>query len=144
MNNRPTSALQLSRERVDQIRELRTSMGGATASAAIGQLLAWAREQGHVPQGIPGLRVNAFLDGLAIAFDDDQPTPFSAAAASALAKGVREIAANGGALINLDADFGVSRAGAGVRVVIGATTRTFAVDVAQEFADLIDCLLIDA
>ena len=142
-NITPTN-LRLSGERKIQLEEIAQLTGAGSMSAAIGELIKLAREQGLVDHGIPGVTINSFCDGMAISFDDATPTSFSHEGVAALAATIREFvngAEQAKVTYNLDHDFSVSRRGTSFKVAIpenSATPKTWAADIALEFADLIE------
>ena len=103
-----------------------------------------ARAQGLVDHTIPGVEINSFSDGLAIAFDDATPTGFSHEGIAALAATIRDFVngtAEAGVFVNLDHDYSVSRRGTSFKLSIpanSASPKTWAADVALDFADLIE------
>ena len=113
-------------------------------SATIGKLIELARAQGLVDHTIPGVTINSFGDGLAIAFNDATPTGFSHEGIAALVATIRDFV-NGTAqskmVHNLDHDFSVSRQGTSFKVAVpvnGPNVKTWSADIAMDFADLIE------
>tara|TARA_R100000935_G_scaffold43359_1_gene65729 strand:- start:3445 stop:3882 length:438 start_codon:yes stop_codon:yes gene_type:complete len=136
--------MRLSGERKIQLEEIAQLTGAGSLSAAIGELIKLARTQGMVDHSIPGVTINSFDDGLAIAFDDASPTGFSHDGVEALAATIRDYVqgtAEGGVCCNMDHDYSVSRRGSSFKVAIpmnSANPKTWAADIALEFADLIE------
>ncbi|PVA06107.1 hypothetical protein [Thalassorhabdomicrobium marinisediminis] len=115
----------------------------APLSAAIGHLIKFAQNQGMISHGIPQVQVRRATDGIAVAFDDQIPIGFAPSAAKELAEVVRTYADGSHTskvFMNLDHDYEISRQGRGVTITIplGGVKKTWAPDLAHEFADLLD------
>lgn len=144
MNDFSATMIRLSGERKSQLEEIAQLTGAASLSAAIGELMKIARAQGLVDHTIPGVVINSFGDGLAIAFDGAAPTAFSHEGVATLAATIRSFVngtAEAGVFVNVDHDYSVSRRGTSFKVCIpanSASPKTWAADVALDFADLIE------
>lgn len=144
MNDFSATMIRLSGERKIQLEEIAQLTGAASLSAAIGELMKTARAQGLVDHTIPGVVINSFDDGLAIAFDGATPTGFSHKGVAALAATIRDFVngtAEAGVFVNLHHDYSVSRRGTSFKISIPANSenpKTWAADVALDFVDLIE------
>ena len=136
--------IRLSGERKAQLEEIAELTGAASLSAAIGELIKFARTQGLIAHTIPGVTIRAASDGLLICFDGKTHVPLTHECVAALVATIREFIASGesaGAFGFTDCNYSVSRRGTSFKVAIPdskATTKTWAVDIASEFADLIE------
>jgi hypothetical protein len=142
MKDFPATMIRLSGERKFQLDQIAQLTGASSMSAAIGELMKLARAQGLVAHTIPGVTINSFGDGLAIAFDDAAPTGFSHEGVASLAATIRNtVNDSSGVFGDADHDYFVSRRGTSFKVSIPSncgTPKTWAADVALDFADLIE------
>ncbi|MEH6647975.1 hypothetical protein [Sulfitobacter sp.] len=136
--------IRLSGERKAQLEEIAELTGAASLSAAIGELIKFARTQGLVDHTIPGVQIRAASDGLLICFDGKAQTPLTHEGVAALTATIREFVdgkESPGAFGYVDHNYSVSRRGTSLKVAIPsgeATTKTWASDIASDFADLIE------
>jgi hypothetical protein len=143
LNITPTN-MRLSGERRIQLEEIAQLTGAASLSAAIGKLLEFARTQGLVDQSIPGVTIRAASDGLLISFDGKTHTPFTHDGVASLAATIRDFVndtAPAGVFVDMDQNYSVLRRGTSFKVAIpigSATRKTWAADIALDFADLIE------
>ena len=111
-------------------------------SATIGKLIEIARAQGLVAHTLPGVAVNSFDDGLAIAFDGAAPIGFTHDGVASLAATIRSfVNDSAGVFGDANYDYSVSRRGTSFKVSIpanSASPKTWAADVALDFADMIE------
>lgn len=136
------SMIRLSGERKIQLEEIAQLTGAASLSAAIGELIKFARTQGLVDHTIPGVTIRAASDGLLISFDGKTHTPFTHEGVALLAATIRNFVKDSeSVLLAMDQNYSVSRRGTSFKVAIPdskATTKTWAADIALDFADLIE------
>lgn len=138
------SMIRLSGERKIQLEEIAQLTGVTSLSAAIGELMKFARTQGLVTHTIPGVDIRAASDGLLISFDGRTHIPFSHAGVASLTATIRDFVndtAPAGVFVDMDHNYNVSRRGTSFKVAIpigSATTKTWAADIALDFADLIE------
>lgn len=141
-------AIRLPKDRADQLRQFAQGMDDSTISAAVGNLLKLAREQGLVQHGIPSVTINAFPDGLAIRLGEGKTVGFSTADAKAIASTLRDFLENrteskrGEIVVRMSksGSFSVLGRGNGVKIAmpVGAEPFIFTRDLVEELADLID------
>lgn len=74
---RQNPTVQIPQERLAQLKELASALGGATMSATLGKLLELARSEGLVTSGIPGIDINVLSDGIVLSFDDTHRVPLT-------------------------------------------------------------------
>lgn len=136
------SMIRLSGERKMQLEEIAQLTGAASLSAAIGELIKFARNQGLVTHTIPGVDIRAASDGLLISFDGKTHTPFTHEGVASLAATIRSyVTDRDGVFGDMDHNYSVSRRGTSFKVAIPfgkPTTKTWAADIALDFADLIE------
>jgi hypothetical protein len=115
--------------------------GSRSISETIGRLIQCCAEQGRITHSIPGIAINAFPDGVAVKIGTNPTTGFTKEAARVLAETIRDLAtgARKSGSIDMNHDFTAVRQGNGVRVSVPLTgeDKTFSVDLAIEFADLV-------
>lgn len=148
MSNHPT--IKLPHERLTQLKQMAANMGAVNMSEVLAKLIEFAQNEGLVAHEIPGVKINALADGLAIKFDDGETVGFSHAEAAQLASEIRAFLsgeANARTLISINADkqmnFGLKGRGQGIAISIPANSEAKVFDrgLASEFARLIDMAL---
>lgn len=142
-NDFPQTMIRVAGERKAQLEQFAASQG-VSMSAALGKLVKAIQDQGLIDHDIPGVRIDRLADGLAVAFDDHQPTGFSQDAALQLAAVVRSFVdgtERSKTVASVDNDYVVSRRGSAFTVLIpfvDGVTKTWGADLALEFADLLE------
>ena len=139
----PMPALSLPTERHKQLRDLADSLfGGATMSATIGALIRAVADAGLIPHDLPGVRVNAFEDGVAVSFDDTFPAALDRAEAVALIRAIAHLLRTGEKPApKLGRSWALGRRGPGYTVTIatrdGEREKVWTRDVICDFARLL-------
>ncbi len=141
LNITPTN-MRLSGERKIQLEEIAALTGAASLSAAIGELIKFARIQGLVEHKIPGVQIRAATDGLLISFDGKTHTPFTHVGVASFAATIRDtVNDSAGVFGDAEHNYSVSRRGTSFKVSVpsySGTPKTWAADIALDFADLIE------
>lgn len=146
---KPRSPVRLPQERVDQLRIFAETLNGrGTLSQAIGELMRMAAEQGRVPHGLPGVKVNRLSDGIAIQIADNEPQGFTFQDAQSIIDQVRtccDTSQKATRMIVMGGDHkGTAeihrQGGTAVMVAIpfDAAPRNYPMDIAADFADVIE------
>jgi len=144
MKDLSATMIRLSGERKIQLDQIAQMTGATSMNAAIGKLIELARAQGLVDHTTPGVTINSFGDGMAIAFNDATPTAFSHEGIAALVATIRDYVdgtAKAGTFVSKDHNYSVLRRGSSFKVAIPASSaspKTWAADVALDFADMIE------
>ena len=143
----PKVNVQVHRERYTQLRILNRAFGGGDdtpLASVIRNVFAYAAKQGLVVHEIPGVRINALSDGIAVGFDKAAPTGFSQDGGRALAETIRTYIAGTNTekrIVNMNHGFSVFRIGGAIAICIGDISkpvRTWPADLAEDFAALIE------
>ncbi|MFC2967711.1 hypothetical protein [Acidimangrovimonas pyrenivorans] len=152
MSNHPT--LKVPQERITQLKQMAANMGAQNMSEVLAKLIAFAQNEGLIAHEIPGVKINALADGLAIKFDDGETVGFSSEDAARLASEIRAFLAGertAKQVISMNADkranFALKGKGQGIAVSIPAFSKTpkvFDRGLADEFARLIERALPEA
>lgn len=151
MSNHPT--IKLPHERLTQLKQMAANMGAVNMSEVLAKLIEFAQSEGLIAHEIPGVKINALADGLAIRFDDGETVGFSHAEAAQLASEIRAFLSgepNAKTVISINADkqmnFGLKGKGQGIAISIPAKSEAKVFDrgLAAEFARLIDMALSKA
>ena len=135
----PNPPIQIPRERHAQLKQIAEGLGGASMSAVIGELIRAFADQGRVEHALPGVRINSFRDGVAVAFEDGRPVPLTRAQALALAGEIEVLVVKGLRLeAQGDRPWTLSRRGGAyvVRLVQG-NEKVWPGDVALDFGRLL-------
>ena len=139
MSNHPT--LKVPPERLAQLREMAANMGGVNVSEVLAKLIEFAQREGLIDHAIPGVRINALSDGVAIKFDEGETVGFSYEEAGQLAFEIRKYLSGERSAKTDNENFSIKGKGQGVAVSIPANSETpkvFDRGLAAEFARLID------
>lgn len=148
MSNHPT--LKVPQERITQLKQMAANMGAVNMSEVLAKLIEFAQSEGLVAHEIPGVKINALSDGVAIKFDDSETVGFSFEEAARLASEIRDFLTgerSPNTLISIGADkqmkFGLKGKGQGIAISIPAKSEAKVFDrgLASEFARLIDMAL---
>ena len=135
--------LQVPWERYEKLREVAAGLdGGATLSAALGELLRAYAALGLVSHDLPGIRINRLPDGIALRFDDAVPLPLYWSGAAAFFDALRDavIGASQGPVTDAAHGFSIAARGNGFRVQLhgeNGPVKTFSRDVLADLAELI-------
>lgn len=148
MSNHPT--LKVPQERITQLKQMAANMGAVNMSEVLAKLIEFAQNEGLVAHEIPGVKINALADGVAIKFDDGETVGFSFEEAARLASEIRDflkgeraaktvISINTGKQMN----FALKGRGQGIAISIPANSpaKVFDRGLADEFTRLIEMAL---
>lgn len=145
MSNHPT--LKLPHERLSQLKQMAANMGAVNMSEVLAKLIEFAQNEGLIAHEIPGVKINALSDGLAIRFDEGETVGFSHAEARQFANEIRGFLAGEPSVrtvISINADkkmnFALKGKGQGIAISIPATGAPKVLDrgLATELARLIE------
>ncbi|MDO6521288.1 hypothetical protein Q4578_06800 [Shimia thalassica] len=149
MSNHPT--IKVPHERLTQLKQMAANMGAVNMSEVFAKLIAYAQSEGLIAHEIPGVKINALSDGLAIKFDDGETVGFSFEEAARLTSEIRAYLAGEREkqkVISLNndraANFALAGKGQGLSVAIpafGEKPKVFDRGLADEFARLVDMAL---
>ncbi|MDE4173673.1 hypothetical protein PXK01_05875 [Phaeobacter sp. PT47_59] len=151
MSNHPT--LKVPQERITQLKQMAANMGAVNMSEVLAKLIEFAQSEGLIAHEIPGVKINALADGLAIRFDDGETIGFSHSEAAQLASEIRDFLSgerSAKTVISINAEkqmnFGLKGRGQGIAISIpaDAPAKMFDRGLADEFARLIEMALPDA
>lgn len=146
-------AVQLAPERHAQLKEMAANMGGVTLSEVLAKLIEFAQNDGLIAHEIPGVKISALSDGLAIKFDNGETVGFSFDDAARLASEIRGFLSGDRdekLVLSMNAkqqiNFGIKGRGQGVAISIPAMApaKVFDRGLAAEFARLIERALPEA
>lgn len=151
MSNLPS--VKMAPERVTQLKQMAANMGAVNMSEVLAKLIAFAQNEGLVEHAIPGVKINALADGIAIKFDDGETVGFASDDAQRLASEIRDFL-NGErgpkTVISTNAsqqmDFCLKGRGQGIAISVpaNAPAKVFDRGLASEFARLIEKALSGA
>ncbi|WP_298494820.1 hypothetical protein [uncultured Maritimibacter sp.] len=145
-------AVQLAPERHLQLKRLAEALGGVNISEALGKLIELAMSEGLIEHEIPGIRINALHDGIAIAFENGATQGFSFEEAADLAASIRRTVGKEAApLKEIDSQiepnpkFAIKKTGHGLSISIPAASAPKSLDrsLGNEFARLIEKAIAD-
>lgn len=148
MSNLPS--VKMAPERVIQLKQMASAMGGVNMSEVLAKLVEFAQNEGLIAHEIPGVKINALSDGLAIKFDDGETIGFSFAEAARLATEIQEFLAgdrSNSAVISMNSErklnFFLRGRGQGIAISIpaDADAKIFDRGLASEFSRLIQMTL---
>lgn len=143
-------SIKMAPERVTQLKQMASNMGAVNLSEVLAKLVELAQSEGLIAHEIPGVKINALADGLAITFDEGETVAFSFAEAARLATEIRDFLAGAReakAVISMNADkrlnFFLKGRGQGIAISIpaNAEAKVFDRGLAAEFARLIDMVM---
>ncbi|WP_424976807.1 hypothetical protein [Leisingera sp. S232] len=145
MSNHPT--LKVPQERITQLKQMAANMGAVNMSEVLAKLVEFAQNEGLIAHEIPGVKINALPDGLAVKFDDGETVGFSFEDAARLATEIRGFLdgeRDEKTVISMNSDkqmnFGLKGKGQGIAISIPANSEAKVFDrgLTAEFARLID------
>lgn len=109
-------------------------------SDTIGHLIRREIAAGTIPDHIPGIVIARVDRGVSITVDEHPPAIYGAQEARELATTIREVAAGGSGVVNMQRRFAVYRKGSGIKLSLpfpGPETA-FPADIVRDIATLIE------
>jgi len=127
-------------ERHAQLKQMAANMGRVNVSEVLAKLIELAQNEGLIDHGIPGVKINALSDGIAIKFDEGETRGFSHEEAGRLASEIRDYLSGERSAKTDSENFSLKGKGQGLAISIPAngTPKVFDRGLAAEFARLID------
>ncbi len=151
MSNHPT--LKVPQERITQLKQMAANMGAVNMSEVMAKLIEFAQSEGLIAHEIPGVKINAFSNGLAIKFDDGETVGFTFDEAARFASEIKDFLAGERSnqhVMSINAqkkmNFALKGRGQGIAVSVPADAAPKLLDrgLATELARLIEMAIANA
>lgn len=134
-----TTSLRLPPRRAAQLKAISTALS-LPLSDTIGHLIRREIAAGTISDDIPGIVVERVDLGVSITIDEHPAAIYSVEDARDLANTIRQVAAGGTGIVNMQRRFAVYRKGSGIKLALpfpGPETA-FPADIVRDLATLID------